>query len=205
MLSIGCIFRSCSFSMRTAILAIVSTAKMGYLPTAVSLESITASVPSMIAFATSEISARVALGLLTMLSSICVAVITGIPRRFAVLISCFWAIGTSSAGISTPRSPRATITPSHTERIASILAIASCFSILAITLALRPEAAIKSLTSRTSSGVQTKLSATQSTPSDSPNRKSSRSFSVTALTNKWTFGKFTPLLLESVPPITTRQ
>ena len=184
MLSIGCIFKSCSFSIRIAILAIVSTAKIGYLPTAVSLESITASVPSMIAFATSEISARVARGLLTILSSIWVAVMTGIPRRLAVLINCFWAIGTSSAGISTPRSPRATITPSHTERIASILAIASCFSILAITLAFRPEAVIKSLSSRISSGVQTKLNATQSTPSDMPKRKSSRSLSVIALTNK---------------------
>ena len=46
---------------------------------AVSAESITASVPSMIALATSLASARVGRGLVTIDSSICVAVITGRP------------------------------------------------------------------------------------------------------------------------------
>mgnify|MGYP003587085492 CR=1 FL=1 len=55
------------------------TASTGYCPTAVSAESITASVPSRIAFATSDASARVGRGLWTIDSSICVAVITGLP------------------------------------------------------------------------------------------------------------------------------
>ena len=45
--------------MRSAIAAIISTAPTGYSPTAVSWESITASVPSRIALATSATSARV--------------------------------------------------------------------------------------------------------------------------------------------------
>ncbi len=164
-----------------------------------------ASVPSKIALATSESSARVGPGLLIMLSSICVAVMTGIPKRFAVLIRRFWTRGTSSAGISTPKSPRATITPSHTLNNSSMQLMASCFSILAITPTARPLWAINSFSSSTSSGLQTKLRATQSTPSPKPNRRSSRSFSVMAATDKCTLGKFTPLLLDSTPPTTTRQ
>jgi hypothetical protein len=55
--------RACSCSMRSAIRAIVATASTAYSPTAVSLESITASVPSKIAFATSDTSARVGRGI----------------------------------------------------------------------------------------------------------------------------------------------
>ena len=56
---------------------IVPTASIGYLPAAVSPESMIASVPSMMAFATSLASARVGRGLRIMESSICVAVMTG--------------------------------------------------------------------------------------------------------------------------------
>ena len=52
----------------------------GYLPTALSAESITASVPSITAFATSETSARVGTGLVIIDSIICVAVITTLLR-----------------------------------------------------------------------------------------------------------------------------
>ena len=41
--------------------------------------------------------------------------------------------GTSSSGISTPRSPRATITPSNAAMISSMWSIACGFSILAMT------------------------------------------------------------------------
>ncbi|MNC46764.1 hypothetical protein D3C75_957940 [compost metagenome] len=58
---------------------IVSTDSTGYLPAAVSPESMIASVPSKIAFATSLASARVGRGLRCMESNICVAVITGLP------------------------------------------------------------------------------------------------------------------------------
>src|SRR5690348_8815754 len=56
--------------------AMASTVLSGYLPVAVSAESITASVPSMTALATSSTSARVGTGLWIMDSIIWVAVMT---------------------------------------------------------------------------------------------------------------------------------
>ena len=79
---------------------------------AVSPESITASVPSRIALKTSDASARVGCGLVVIDSSICVAVMTTLPRAFASRMIRFCAEGTRSGDNSTPRSPRATITPS---------------------------------------------------------------------------------------------
>ena len=55
--------------------AMASTARAGYLPTADSPDSITASLPSSTAFATSDTSARVGTGLWIIDSIICVAVI----------------------------------------------------------------------------------------------------------------------------------
>src|ERR1700751_2032746 len=66
-------------SARAAIVAMVDTTSTGNLPTADSPESMTASVPSKIAFATSAASARVGLWKVVIDSSICVAVITGTP------------------------------------------------------------------------------------------------------------------------------
>ena len=60
--------------------SIIMTASAGYFPAAVSSESMTASVPSSIAFATSVASARVGRGLSTIRCSIWVAVMTGFPR-----------------------------------------------------------------------------------------------------------------------------
>src|SRR5450830_299199 len=67
---------SSAASAALQILAISSTVSSGYLPAAVSAESITASVPSSTALATSLTSARVGTGLVIMLSIIWVAVIT---------------------------------------------------------------------------------------------------------------------------------
>src|SRR5438094_2575853 len=61
--------------------AIARTASTGWAPTDVSCDSITASVPSQIALATSEASARVGRFDVTIDSSISVAVITGTPAR----------------------------------------------------------------------------------------------------------------------------
>ena len=97
--------------------AIVSTVSTGNFPTALSPESMTASVPSRIALATSEASARVGRGFSIMLSSIWVAVITTLPAALAIAMIRFWTIGTSSVPSSTPRSPRATMTPSVAARI----------------------------------------------------------------------------------------
>ena len=67
--------RSVSRMMRS----IARTASKGYSPTAVSADSMTASVPSRMALATSDASARVGRGWCTIDSSIWVAVITGLP------------------------------------------------------------------------------------------------------------------------------
>ena len=64
------------------------------------------------AFATSLTSARVGEACSIIDSSICVAVMTNFPRRRACRMMDFWIGGTLSSAISTPRSPRATITPS---------------------------------------------------------------------------------------------
>ena len=66
-------------SAASTVSAMVRTASRGYLPDAVSPESMTQEVPSNTAFATSETSARVGLGFLIMESSIWVAVMTGFP------------------------------------------------------------------------------------------------------------------------------
>ena len=72
-------------SISSAIRTIAFTASTGNFPVAVSAESITASVPSMMALATSEASARVGRGFSIIDSSICVAVITGRLERLAEL------------------------------------------------------------------------------------------------------------------------
>ena len=67
-----------------------------------------------------------------MLSIIWVAMITGLAAALHFCTSIFCASGTSSIGISTPRSPRATIRPSVALMISSMFLSASGFSILAI-------------------------------------------------------------------------
>ena len=106
---------------------------MGYSPTLVSPESITASAPSRTALATSLASARVGAGAVIIDSSIWVATMTGFALRRALSMMSFWWIGTSSSGHSTPRSPRATMMPSKASTISSMLSIAWGFSILAMT------------------------------------------------------------------------
>ncbi len=93
-------------------------------------------------------------------SSIWVAVITVHPLSRAERMMSFCSSGTSGAPISTPRSPRATITASDTWTIASRSSIASAFSILAITRAVDPAAATRSHSSATSSARRTNDSAT---------------------------------------------
>ena len=62
-------------------------------------------------------SARVGYGFSIIDSSICVAVITNFPCFRARSMMDFWMNGTFSSAISTPRSPRATMTPSLSSRI----------------------------------------------------------------------------------------
>ena len=98
----------------------------------------TQSAPSKMALATSDDSALVGLGFLIILSSICVAQTIGLPARLQRPIIIFCARKIFSVGISMPRSPRATITPSVASRISSNRLTPSWFSILQMILMLRP-------------------------------------------------------------------
>jgi hypothetical protein len=77
--------------------AMTSTARTGCLPTAVSSDNITASLPSRTAFATSATSARVGCGEDTIEKSIWVAVMTGFARQFASAIKLDETSGRSSS------------------------------------------------------------------------------------------------------------
>ncbi len=162
-------------------------------------------VPSRTAFATSEASARVGSGAWIIDSSICVAVITGFPRSRARRMIRFCSSGTSAAPISTPRSPRATMTASACWRMSSSTATASAFSIFAITCAVEPEASIRVFSAWTSEAVRTKERATKSQPSSSANWRSSMSFFVSDGIGSGMPGRLTPLLELTVPGTITSQ
>ena len=180
---------------------IIATDSTGYLPAADSAESMMASAPSNTAVATSETSARVGTGLLIIDSSIWVATTTGLPARRAVRVICFCTPGTFSSGISTPRSPRATISASTRSRISPSRVTACGFSIFAITAA-RPRVIF--LASATSSGRCTNESPTQSMPASSAASRSDRSLAVRAENGTVVSGRLMPLRFESLPPTSTR-
>ena len=123
---------SSASSAAEQICTICSTVSSGYLPTAVSALSMTASVPSSTALATSLTSARVGTGLVIMLSIIWVAVIATLSISRAILIMRFCSAGTAALPTSTAKSPRATMMPSEARKISSKWGIASKRSILAI-------------------------------------------------------------------------
>ncbi len=131
---------------------------------------------------------------------------TSLACRFAVRIMCFCWTGTRSGGSSTPRSPRATITPSTTSRIASRFSRASGFSSLAISSGGRLPLQIRSIASCTlwiSPAVRTNETATASTSCEIPNARSSSSFSVNPGMRRRTPGRLMPLCEERVPPTIT--
>ena len=101
--------------------AIVSTALDRVGPTLVSPDSITASAPSSTAFATSEASARVGRGVRDHRLQHLGRHDDRLGARRAFSMTRFWRTGTSSSGHSTPRSPRATITPSKASTIPSMV------------------------------------------------------------------------------------
>ena len=138
--------RPCS-SVFSMIRAMVRTHSIGYSPTLVSPESITASAPSSTALAQSEASARVGLGALIIDSSTWVATITGLALRRHISVARFCTIGTCSRGSSTPRSPRATMMPSKASTISARFSTACGFSIFAITGTWMPSSAMIAATS----------------------------------------------------------
>mmetsp|Transcript_1406 Transcript_1406/g.4254 ORF Transcript_1406/g.4254 Transcript_1406/m.4254 type:complete len:305 (+) Transcript_1406:1338-2252(+) len=187
--------------------SIMATASRGYAPLAVSPDSITQSAPSSTALATSDASARVGRGLLVIDSSICVAQMQGLPAtlHFAIIIFC--ARNTFSDGISMPRSPRATMTPSVAARISSKLRIPSWFSILEmirIRLPTTGSAATRhARTSCTSDALRMKEANTMSTSLETAKARSSRSLADSAGRSTSTSGRLHPFLEPSSPELTT--
>ena len=112
----------------------------------------------------------------------------------------FWIPGTCSRGISTPISPRATMTPSEYFTISSTLSTPSWFSILDIRkISSAPRFLSTFLMARTSSALRINDAATISTPISTPKAKSSRSFSVSAGSCVLIPGRLIPLWLDTVP------
>ena len=113
-------------------------------------------------------------------------------------------LGTSLAGISTPRSPLAIIIPSATSQISSILFTPERFSILAIMSISFPLLESKKIRISSISCLQeTKEAATKSTWFSIPNRRSSLSCSLKNSCFITRFGKFMLLELDSSPPTIT--
>ena len=165
--------QSIFFSVYNAISAMFLTAATGYFPEADSPESIIADEPSQTAFATSEISALVGRGFCIIDSSISVAVMTLFPRSLHFLIRYFWMAGTSTNGISTPKSPLATMIPSAISQSSSMFSTPERFSILAIISISEPPFSFKKfLRSSKSCFVETKDAATKSTSFLIPKSKS---------------------------------
>mmetsp|Transcript_90479 Transcript_90479/g.194098 ORF Transcript_90479/g.194098 Transcript_90479/m.194098 type:complete len:222 (+) Transcript_90479:518-1183(+) len=169
---------------------IMVTAFKGKAPPAVSPESMTQSVPSSTAFATSLASARVGRGKPVIDSSICVAVTTGFPLILHLEIIIFCAKNTFSGGISMPKSPRATMMASLSSQIASKFFRPSSFSIFEMILMERPRRPRVFLMNFTSSALCTKEAATKSTPCGIPKlRRSSLSLSWSTGSSTFTPGK----------------
>jgi len=127
-----------------------------------------------------------------MLSSICVATITGFWNRWQVRMICFCTIGIVATSISTPRSPRATITASAASTMLGRLSMASRFSILATTRASDPRVRSSSLSSFTSTAERTNERLTKSAPPRAAHSACCQSDWLIAGTDSLTPGRFTP-------------
>ena len=117
----------------------------------------------------------------------------------------FWMIGTSSRGISTPISPLATMIPSETLIISSMLSTPCIFSIFAMMLILSHSYSSSIfLISRISSADLTNEAAIKSKSFLIPNIISSLSTSLMYGMVRLTLGTLTPLWFETGPPFSTR-
>ena len=163
------------------------------------------STPSKTELEISLTSALVGVWLSIIDSRSCVAITTGLPILLANPIISFCAAGTFPEGISTPRSPLATIRPSNASVIFTKSSNASHFSIFAITGRRTLKLSMISCTPSISEAFLTNESAIQSDSSFRANFKSSLSWSVSAGTPKDTPGKLTPLPFCISPPIRVLQ
>mmetsp|Transcript_10114 Transcript_10114/g.27224 ORF Transcript_10114/g.27224 Transcript_10114/m.27224 type:complete len:294 (-) Transcript_10114:50-931(-) len=181
---------SMTFSASSQMRRMIVTALSGNCPAAVSPESMTQSVPSSTAFATSPASARVGRGSPVMDSSICVAVTTGLPIRLHRPIIIFCAKNTFSGGISMPKSPRATMMASLASMMASMFFRPSSFSIFEMILMFLPLGPKVFRMNSTSAALCTKEAAMKSTAWGIPNfTRSSMSFCCSTGRSTFTPGK----------------
>ena len=196
----------CSFSMRRAMRSSTETQRTGNFPVAVSPLSITASTCSYTALATSVTSARVGMGLSIIDSSRWVATMTGLPATTQRRTMSRWAPGSISYSTSTPRSPRATMTPSAASMISSRLSRPSWFSILATIRMERPPASLMiRRASCTAWALRTNDTARKSTSCSTAKRMSATSCSVIDGRLMRTPGRLMCLRDPRTPPSSTRQ
>lgn len=99
-------------------------------------EVIVASARSKTAFVISETYARVGLGLVCIDSTICVATMANFPALMHFVTMSFCNSMIFSKGVSMPKSPLATMTPSLASTISSMFYKACLFSTLLIILTL---------------------------------------------------------------------
>ena len=139
-------------------------------------------------------------------SSICVAVITGLPRSSALQDDPLLDQRHGAGPISTPRSPRATITASASARI-----VVERVDRLGL-LDLRDHVRVRAARARSARAgrarrrrERTNESATKSTPSSSANSRSARSLRVSDGIGSGTPGRLTPLCELTTPPTMTAQ
>mmetsp|Transcript_26520 Transcript_26520/g.44332 ORF Transcript_26520/g.44332 Transcript_26520/m.44332 type:complete len:389 (+) Transcript_26520:437-1603(+) len=220
-------YSSSASSLWSTMRFISPTVSTGYLPCADSPESITQSAPSNTALATSVHSARVGLGFFCMLSIICVATMTGLPAWLHRRTISFCTLAMLSIGISTAKSPRATMIPSLTSRMLSKFTSDSTFSILEMMwgtwrscgnpsgpLPPAPVAPLLGKSSRNVSsqysrisvisfGERTNDAAIKSTLCCRPQRMSSLSLWDMGGSNTGKPGRFTPFLLPRTPVFIT--
>ena len=123
--------------------------------------------------------------------------------HFSTIRRC--VLGITSAGSSTPRSPRATMMPYEASMISSILSSPSWFSIFEMILMLLPWASRISCTARMSRAERTNECAMKSTSFFTAHSMKRRSFSVTDGRSIDTPGTLTLLRERMAPPTTNSQ
>eukprot|EP01139_Manchomonas_bermudensis_P026267 Amastigsp_a849353_34.p3 type:complete len:234 gc:universal Amastigsp_a849353_34:617-1318(+) len=130
---------------------------------------------------------------------------TGLPATLHFQIIAFCSLHTCSMGISTPRSPRATMIPSETSRISSKFVMPWRDSIFEMILMPASRTPGTERTASTFAALRMNDAAIMSTSIRTPNSMSALSFSVTAGRSTSFPGRLTPLLSPSSPELPISQ
>ncbi|EEQ36029.1 hypothetical protein CLUG_00151 [Clavispora lusitaniae ATCC 42720] len=127
---------------------------------------------------------------------------TGLAAKLHLAINCFCTTRTCGAGISIPKSPSATMTPSVSFKMSSKLLTPCWFSILAMIWMSLPSSPKTFSISLMSLPVSMKEAKTMCTPFLTPNSRSALSFSDKAGKSTSVPGKLTPLWEQILPALT---